>query len=158
MIDGQDINNFTAVTHEMENMYLNFIVGNEIYGIEIRYVLQIVGMQKINEMPEMEYSLKGYIDLRGSIIPVYSMHIRFGKPEPDYSERTCIIIVMIDDKQIGLIVDGIEETTIIEPNIVSPTPSASETDTKPYIKGVARLAEEHNVVLLHAEYLFTDGY
>lgn len=141
-------------TDEMENMYLNFIVGNEAYGVEIRHVIQIIGMQEITEMPEMPPGMKGFINLRGSVIPVVSMRLRFGKTESEYTDRTCIIVTQIGDKEVGLIVDAIQETLTIDPNSISPPPSTGEYTEAPYIMGVAKLQNGSTAVLIHVQKLF----
>jgi purine-binding chemotaxis protein CheW len=143
------------LTDETGNMYLDFIVGKEVYGIEVRYVLQIVGMREINEMPEMPQFMKGFITLRGSVIPVYSLHARFNKAEPVYTERTCIIVTVIDDTQVGLIVDAIQETITIEPDSISPPPGIGNNGSNPYIKGVAQIQDGKIVILLDAPKFFT---
>ena len=151
--------NAATMTDEMENMYLNFSVGTEVYGVEIRHVLQIIGMQEITEIPEAQMYMKGIINLRGVITPVFSMRQRFGKMEEDYTERTCIIVVTVGEKQIGLIVDAIQETTTIDPEYISPQPSAGTGSENPYIKGIARLPGDRIVVLVHAQKLFsTDSF
>jgi purine-binding chemotaxis protein CheW len=137
-----------VLTDEIKDMFLNFTVGEEVYGVEIRYVLQIVGMQKITEMPEMPPGMKGFINLRGSVIPVCSMYSRFGKEEPEYTERTCIIVIQIDEKLTGLIVDAIQETVTIESDSVSPPPSLGPAEGSPYVKGIARFSEGKIVILL----------
>jgi len=129
----------SEITDEMENMYLNFFVGEGVYGIEIRYVLQIIGMQEINAMPEMPMYMKGFINLRGNIIPVVSMRERFGQYEDPYNERTCIVIAQVGDREVGLIVDAIKETITIEPEQVSPQPATTQGSDNAYIKGIAKL-------------------
>jgi purine-binding chemotaxis protein CheW len=124
--------------------------------VEIRYVLQIIGMQEINEMPEMPHYMKGYINLRGVMIPVVSVRVRFGKPEEEYSDRTCIVVVQVGEKEIGLIVDGIRETLTIEPEDISPQPSTGEQDN-PYISGIAKIGGNKTSVLINLQKLFS-GY
>ncbi|MDR1736205.1 MAG: chemotaxis protein CheW [Oscillospiraceae bacterium] len=149
-----EIDYAVPVTDEMENMYLNFSVGSEIYGIEIRYVIQIIGMQEITEMPEMPHGTKGFINLRGNVIPVVSVRLRFGKPEEEYTQRTCIIVVHVDGKEIGLIVDGIQETITIEPDNISPPPVTDINSQVPYIMGIAKLTGGRNAILIQVQKLF----
>lgn len=139
---------------EMENMYLNFSVGNEVYGIEIRYVIQIINMQEITEMPVMPYSMKGFINLRGRVIPVVSTRLRLGKMEGEYTDRTCMVVVQVGEKEIGLIVDAIQETITIEPDSISPTPSIGSSES-PYIMGIARLSNGRTATLIHVQKLFS---
>jgi purine-binding chemotaxis protein CheW len=128
-----------GVVDEMENMYLNFFVGEGVYGVEIRYVLQIIGLPEINAMPEMPMYMKGFINLRGNVSPVVSMRERFGQFEEPYNERTCVVIVQVGEREIGLIVDAIKETITIEPEKISPQPSTTQGEDTAYIIGIARL-------------------
>lgn len=150
-----EINGIEVANEEMKNMYLNFIVGNEVYGIEIQYVIQIIGMQEITEMPEMPPGMKGFINLRGNVIPVVSMRARFAKAEAEYSDRTCIVVVQVGDKEIGLIVDAIEETITIEPENISPPPDTGDGSLSSYIMGIARLPEDQTAILVYVQKLFT---
>ena len=154
MLEAQTQAQSTSVTDEMENMYLTFTVGNEVYGIEIRHVIQIVGMQEINEMPEMSACMKGFINLRGSVIPVVSMRLRFGNIEDEYTDRTCIIVVVVGEKEIGLIVDAIQETITIEPESISSPPDTGEGKSIPYIRGIAQLQNNGVSVLIDVQKLF----
>lgn len=149
-------NEQSAVVDEMENMYLNFYVGQNVYGVEIRYVIQIIGMQEINAMPEMPMYMKGFINLRGNVIPVVSMRERFGQFDEEYNERTCIVIVQVGDREIGLIVDAIKETITIEPSKISPQPSTTGSDNL-YVIGVAQLGAGNVSILIDTQKLF-GGY
>lgn len=137
---------------ELKNMYLNVNIGGEIYGIEIRHVLQIIGMQQINEMPEMPMYMRGFITLRNEVIPVVSMRMRFGMPEEEYNDRTCIVVTQVGSRQIGLIVDGIRETLTIDPSNISPQPTTGADN--PYISGIAQLGNNQTSVLIDIRKLF----
>lgn len=145
----------SSFTDEMKNMYLNVTVGEEIYGIEIRHVLQIIGMQQINEMPEMPMYMRGFITLRNEVIPVASMRMRFGMPEEEYSDRTCIVVTHVGDRQIGLIVDGIKETLTIDPENISPQPTTGASN--PYVTGVAQLGNKQTAILIEIQNLFENN-
>ena len=141
---------------EMKNMYLNFCVDTETYSIEIRYVHQIVGMQEINEMPEMPHYMKGFINLRGNIIPVVSMRIRFHKEEIEFTDRTCIVVTQVADHQIGLIVDAIRETLTIEPENIAPPPSSGEYSGNSYVTGIAKLGDSKTSIVISLQDLFVN--
>ncbi len=143
-----------VISDEMENMYLNFYVGEGVYGVEIRYVLQIIGLPEINAMPEMPMYMKGFINLRGNVIPVVSMRERFGQIEEPYNERTCVVIVQVGDREIGLIVDAIKETITIEPEKISPQPSTAQGEDNAYIIGIAQLGAGNVSILIDARKLF----
>jgi purine-binding chemotaxis protein CheW len=99
--------------------------------------------------------MKGFINLRGTVIPVSSMYSRLGKPEPEYTERTCIIVTQIDGSLAGMIVDAIKETITIEPSDIAPPPSIGEIGT-PSVKGIAKLPGGRVVILLEAHNIYID--
>jgi purine-binding chemotaxis protein CheW len=132
--------------HESDMMgkYLTFFIEKQLFAIPIAEILQIVSMQAINEIPDCVNYMKGVINLRGSIIPVIDIRLRLGKPERAYDERTCMIVVVIEGKEIGLIVDKVDAVvSITEENISDPPHSA---DIQNYLSGIAKL--DSKVVLI----------
>lgn len=127
--------------------YLTFVIGKEVYGIEIKYVTEIINMQKITEVPELPEYIKGIINLRGKIIPVMDVRLRFRKEAKEYNDRTCIIVVDIEDISVGLIVDSVSEViTITEDNIVPP-PDTNTGFNNRYIKGIGKVGDEVKLLL-----------
>ncbi len=134
--------------------YLTFLLGVESYGIEIAYITEIVGIQPITEVPELPAYVKGIINLRGKIIPVMDVRIRFKKQETEYDDRTCIIVIDIHDISIGMIVDSVSEVLSIPEQEIVPPPDISKNQKK-YIKGIGKTAEEV-VLILDCEKLLED--
>lgn len=99
-----------------KDKYLTFFIDNEKYGIDICYVLEIISVPAISWIPHTPDSLKGIINLRGSIIPVIDVRIRFKKEEVEYNEFTCIIVIQYEDYTVGLIVDDVDEVLLIPEN------------------------------------------
>jgi purine-binding chemotaxis protein CheW len=132
--------------------FLTFTLGRESYGIEIKYVTEIIGMQAITEIPELPEYVKGIINLRGKIIPIVDVRLRFKKEPKEYNDRTCVIVVDIKDVSIGLIVDAVSEVlTIPEENIVEPPRMSNNR----YIKNIGK-ADNDVKLLLDCEMLLTD--
>jgi purine-binding chemotaxis protein CheW len=131
----------------LKNMYLTFRLGSEDYGIEIRYVTEIVGMQKITEVPDMPIFVKGVVNLRGQVIPVLDMRLRFHMGSRDYDERTCIIVVNISDSQVGLVVDTVNEVRNIDNDQISPPPRTAGADSAGYIQGMGKVGESVIILL-----------
>jgi purine-binding chemotaxis protein CheW len=130
----------------LKNKYLTFALGSEVYGIEIRHVTEIIGVQSITSVPELPEYIKGIINLRGKIIPVMDVRLRFRKPFREYNDRTCIIVVDIKEISIGLIVDAVAEVmTIEESNIVSP-PDLNQLSRR-YIQGIGKSGDEVKILL-----------
>lgn len=129
-----------------KDRYLTFKLAKETYGVEIKYVTEIVGMQPINEVPELPDYVKGIINLRGKIIPVMDVRLRFNKPIINYNDRTCIIVVEIMDSVFGLIVDSVSEViNIPESEIVVPPSFISGSNA--YIKGIDKSTNEVKLML-----------
>ncbi|MDR3110763.1 MAG: chemotaxis protein CheW [Planctomycetaceae bacterium] len=138
----------------LKNMYLTFRLGNEDYAIEIRYVTEIVGMQKITEVPEMPSFVKGVVNLRGQVIPVLDMRIRFHMDPRTYDERTCIVVVNINTAQVGLVVDTVNEVRNIGDEQISPPPRTAGADSAQYIQGMGKVNEEVIILLEGQRLLF----
>ena len=131
----------------LKNMYLTFRLGNEDYGIEIRYVTEIVGLQKITEVPDMPSFVKGVVNLRGQVIPVIDMRLRFHMQSRDYDERTCIIVVNVGGSQVGLVVDTVNEVRNIGDEQISPPPKTAGADSARYIQGMGKVGEAVIILL-----------
>jgi purine-binding chemotaxis protein CheW len=130
----------------LKGKYLTFIVSSEIYGIRIRYVTEIVGIEAITEMPEMPDYIKGIINLRGKIIPVMDVRLRFGKQERPYDDRTCIIVISNSGIITGLIVDSVLEVLTIPEESVAELPRVNGISSHGFISNIGKI--DGNVVLL----------
>ena len=108
---------------KQRNKYVTFKSGNEYFGLKIEYVNEIIVHQEITEIPESDDYIKGLINLRGKIIPVIDVRIRFKQEPIEYTDRTCIIIVNVNDIVVGLIVEKIAEVVEIKEEDILPPPS-----------------------------------
>ncbi|KGE20178.1 chemotaxis protein CheW [Paenibacillus wynnii] len=126
--------------------FLTFIMGEDFYGIEINHVREIIGIQPITEVPDQPEYLRGIINLRGKIIPVMDIRLRFGKVFMDYNDRTCIIVVDIENVSLGLIVDAVSEVlSIPDTEIVAP-PEMNKGGHN-FIKGIGKVGSEVKLLL-----------
>lgn len=89
--------------------FLTFNIDQAIYGIDINLVTEIVGIQQYTPISELPHYIRGIINLRGKIIPLIDVRLRLGEPEITYNDRTCIIVITIDEDELGLIVDCVHE-------------------------------------------------
>ena len=131
----------------MKDRYLTFSMGNETYGMEIQYVTEIVGIQKITQVPDMPDFVRGVINLRGQVIPVIDIRSRFRMEARAYDDRTCVIVVSFDEKEIGIIVDMVNEVLDIPAENISPPPSIGVGGQSRYINGMGRTNEEVKILL-----------
>lgn len=133
-------------TNEMKGKFLTFWTDKQLFGVPIADVVQIIGIQEITPIPNSPAYAKGVINLRGSIIPVIDVRLRFGKEESVYSERTCIIVTQLEESLIGFIVDSVDEVTTIEDENISQPPKVSKDRTNAYLSGIGKL--DSKVILL----------
>lgn len=127
--------------------FLTFSLGNESYGLEIKFVTEIIGIQPVTEVPELPEYIRGIINLRGKIIPVMDVRLRFKKPFNEYNERTCIIVIDIKDTSIGLIVDRVSEVLSIAEEDIAPPPDINKTTGNRFIKGIGKVDNEVKLLL-----------
>ncbi|MFL0250192.1 chemotaxis protein CheW [Clostridium neuense] len=117
--------------------FLTFMLQNEFYGIEIKYVIEIIVIQDISKVPELPDYIKGIINLRGKIIPVMDVRLRFKKEEKEYNDRTCIVIIQMGDIFMGLIVDSVSEVVSIPDSEIVDPPDISRYNNE-YIKAIGK--------------------
>jgi purine-binding chemotaxis protein CheW len=136
--------------------YLTFSLGKETYGIEIKHVTEIIGIQAITELPELSEYLRGIINLRGKIIPVMDVRLRFKKEFRVYNDRTCIIVIDIRNITIGLIVDSVSEVLSIDDQDVIEPPKINNEQQNGYIKNIGKVGNDVKLIL-DCEKLLTEN-
>src|SRR6056297_288944 len=146
---------FNQEEDTQKGRFLTFKLGEESFGIEIKYVTEIVGIQPITQIPEVPKYVKGIINLRGKVISVIDVRIKFKKEPVEYDERTCIIVIDIDDISIGLIVDEVSEVATIKDEDIVPPPSYKTGFQNRYIKGVGK-SKDGVKLLLDSNKLLTN--
>lgn len=125
---------------DLSNRYLTFYIGDAIYGIELLHVIEIISIQTITRVPHVSEYIKGIVNLRGKIVPVIDVRLKFRLPEKDYDEKTCIVVVVIDDMNVGLIVDSVSEVATVDLNQLASPPEFSDGATNKYLKSVSTFA------------------
>ena len=132
-----------AVAAEQDNQLLTVWLDGQLYGAAIDHVDQIISMQPISSVPEFPPYAKGIINLRGSIIPVIDLRLRLGKQETAYTERTCIVNILVGNQQLGCIVDAVDAVVHVTDDQILPPPQMSEkTSANRYLTGIAQLSTE----------------
>jgi purine-binding chemotaxis protein CheW len=131
-----------------QGKYMTFGVGGDVYGIELKYVNEIIQMQPIAQIPEVEHYIKGLINLRGKIIPVIDVADRFGKESFEYSDRTCIIVVEVQNVEVGLIIETIAEVVSIEEDDILPPPNLPKSSAQDkFIRGIGKIGDSVKLLL-----------
>lgn len=129
-----------------KDLYMTFNIDNEIYGIEIASIKEIIEMVPITRVPESPDYVLGIINLRGDIVGVLDVRKRFMKEPKAYDTQTCIIVVEHKEYVLGLIVDSVNEVLTIEESKISAPPSAKLNHHNQFIRNIGQL--ESGVVLL----------
>jgi purine-binding chemotaxis protein CheW len=133
----------TATNSALAGKYLTVVLENEAYGIGVLKVREIIRMQKITPVPQMPAFVRGVINLRGRVIPVVDMRVKFGL-KAEFAERTCIVVVQVklpseQTVQMGLIVDSVEEVVTLAANEIEPTPEFGAKINTDYLLGMAKV-------------------
>lgn len=139
-----------------KDKFLTFQVGNEEFGIEIRHVTEIIGLQKITDVPDMPNFIRGVINLRGKVIPVMDVRSRFKLESREYDDRTCIVVVNINDNAVGLVVDRVSEVADIPESQVEPPAQIGQDTASRYIQGMGKIGEEVKILLDVDRLLYED--
>jgi len=129
--------------------YVTFKSGNEYFGLKIQYVNEIIVFQEITKIPESEDYIKGLINLRGKIIPVIDVRLRFKQEPFEYTDRTCIIVVNVKSIVVGLIVEQIAEVVEITEGNIVPSPSVGKADKSQnkYVYAIGKVGDQVKLLL-----------
>jgi purine-binding chemotaxis protein CheW len=131
--------------------YLTFKLAEEDYGISLLKVREIIGMMPITSVPRTPDFVKGVINLRGKVIPVTDLRLRFGMPESAYTDRTCIIVVEVEGRdnkvQMGTVVDAVTEVLPVKSEEIEPAPEFGATVDTRYILGMANMDGSVKILL-----------
>lgn len=118
--------------------FLSFFLGNEEYAIGILKVKEIIGLIPITPVPKMPSYIRGVLNLRGKIVPVMDLRLRFGMPSAEDTHETCVIVVQEGDTQMGVLVDKVSEVADIESSQIEDVPSPGGSDNSEYLNGFGK--------------------
>ncbi len=130
-----------------EGKYLTFALGHEEYGIEILRVREIIGLMEITGVPEVPEYVKGVINLRGKIIPVTDLRLKFKMPQIDYTKETCIIVLNVADTLMGIIVDKVCEVLDIGAESIEMPPSFGSRIRNDFITGMGKIGDKVKILI-----------
>jgi purine-binding chemotaxis protein CheW len=132
-----------------------FDLDQQIYGVPISSVLEIIRLEKITGLPQAPYFIEGIIEIRGRVIPVMDLRKRFGMQEAEHTQATRIIIVDMDNTTMGIIVDAVTEVLHISSGAIQPPPPVIDNVDRSFIHGVA-LMGERMIILLELDKVLHD--
>lgn len=148
------------VLESLAGKYLTFRLGEEDYGLEILKVQEIIGMQEITAIPRTPDFVKGVINLRGKVIPVVDLRLKFSMAEAEVSRKTCIIVVQVHRNEtriiMGIIVDEVSEVLNIGSDAIEPAPAFGSQVETAFILGMAK-TESAVKILLDIDKILSDG-
>lgn len=138
--------------------FLSFRLGSEEFGIEILRVVEIIAIMQVTEVPRMPEFIRGVINLRGKIIPVFDLRLKFGMPMKAYNERTCIILAQMEHEgaliATGIIVDEVSEVLPINREAWEDTPVFGAGIDARFLLGVGKI-DERVILLLDVDRILT---
>lgn len=138
--------------------YMIFKSGSEYFGLEIQYVQQIIQYQAVTRIPETEDYIKGLINLRGRIVPVVDVRLRFKQGECEYNDKTCILVINVKSTTVGLVVEQIAEVVDIEEENILPPPTIGRVDKahNKYVYGIGKVGNTVKLLLDPEKLLFDE--
>ncbi len=148
-VKNEEMEELLEEEDSQKGKFMTFQTGKEFFGISISYVNEIIAMQPIAAIPEVDDYIKGLINLRGKIIPVIDVRVRFKMEPSEYTDRTCIIVIDVNSTMIGLIVEKIAEVDTIADDSIVPPPSLGrkEHEHNKYVYGLARTGDAVKLLL-----------
>ncbi len=160
-------NNLNSIQEQIDqnnnntDQVLSFILGHEEYGVDILRVQEIKGWEKITPIPNTPKYVMGVINLRGAVVPIIDLRVRFGLENVTYNETTVVIIVRSENSEgvqkiIGLVVDGVSDVYTINQKALQPAPDMSGAVHAEYVQGLATINDQL-VIILHVDPLINDG-
>jgi purine-binding chemotaxis protein CheW len=140
----------------MDQQYIVFKLGNEQYAVDIAGVETIITMQPITNLPQAPSFIKGVTNLRGEVVPIMDLRLRFGLPVDNESKETRIVVVDLRATKVGLIVDAVSEVLAIETQQIEPLSAVAQTTGSDFIQGVAQF-QDRLVIILDLEKILSFG-
>ena len=130
-----------------EGKYLTFVLSSEEYGLEILKVREILGMMEITAVPQTPVFVKGVINLRGKVIPVVDLRLKFEMPEKAYDQETCVIVVEVKDTMMGIIVDTVSEVLDITNDQIEEAPKFGGKVNTEFILGMGKVGDQVKILI-----------
>jgi purine-binding chemotaxis protein CheW len=145
------LNETAAQADTRAGKYLTFHLGNEEFGVRVLKVREIMGLQEITAVPQTPCHVKGVINLRGKVIPVIDLRLKFGLPDAEYGQRTCIIVAQVQGESrpilMGVIVDAVSEVLNLTGAEIEDTPDFGEDSAGNYLLGMAKVKGKVKILL-----------
>lgn len=127
--------------------YVTFLLGDEEYGLEIMAVQEIIGFTHITHVPHLPDFIKGVINLRGTVVPVIDLRLKFGLGQVEYNNHTCVVVVKMEERVMGMIVDVVSEVVNFPDGAVEPAPAFGTNIRADFIKGMGKIGDRLVIIM-----------
>ena len=154
-MNNLDIAAEEVVSSELDGKSLTFFIGETVYALPLENVIEIINVQPVANVPGTPCYVKGVINLRGSIVPLVDVRLKFGQPEREYDDQTNFVIAQLGEMQVGLAVDRVSNVIRADAVETSSLPEFSTVNTNRYMTSISRVGE-HLVVNLDVETILED--
>ncbi len=138
--------------------YLTFILGEEEYGVEILRVQEIKGWDQVTHIPNSPHYLCGVLNLRGTIVPIVDLRLRFDMPPKEYTPTTVVVVLKVEgvtQRTVGIVVDGVSDAHNVVPEEIKPAPNFGSNVSTQFITGLVTLEDSTMVMLLNIDRLLS---
>lgn len=135
---------------DASEQYLTFLLGEEEYGVEILRVQEIKGWDSVTRIPNSPYYLCGVLNLRGTIVPVVDLRLRFGMPPRAYTPTTVVVVLKVDgitQRTVGIVVDGVSDAHNVLPEEIKPAPDFGSSINTDFITGLVSIDDNMMMIL-----------
>lgn len=146
----------TATVNTSPSEFLTFQLGDEEYGIDIQTVQELRGYQAVTAIAQAAEFIKGVLDLRGVIVPIVDLRIKFRHPSPRYDQFTVVIILDIDTRVVGIVVDHVSDVVTLQPGQIKPPPDMGAHAATQYVMGIGTL-EQRMLILTDVKKLLSEA-
>ena len=147
-----------ALVAERKMQYLAFGLGGEAFAMEIGYVKEVIQYGELTEVPLMPPFIRGVINLRGAMVPVVDLSVRFGRPPTEVARRSCVVILEVPRAEgpvvVGVIVENVSEVLELAPSEIEPAPSFGGDIRSEFLSGVGKIGTRF-VILLDVNHVLT---
>ncbi|MDH4189514.1 MAG: chemotaxis protein CheW [Betaproteobacteria bacterium] len=133
--------------------FLTFALGAEEYGVDILKVQEIRGYEAVTRIANTPAFIKGVVNLRGVIVPVVDLRMKFGEPQPRYDQFTVVIVLNVLNRVIGVVVDGVSDVTQLTGEQIRPAPELGTMDAR-FVRGIGTI-EQRMLILVDIEHLLS---
>ncbi len=134
----------------LENQYLTFMLADEQYGVDILKVQEIRGWSGVTQIPNCPSYIRGVVNLRGSIVPILDMRRRFGMEEIEFTQYTVVIVVNVQNRTVGLVVDAVSDVVNLNEGDLKPAPDFGTSIDSSYLRALAQIGNDM-VILLNVD-------